>query len=393
MFTILSISNSIIKFASEFKLTSSQIGWLGAKLSHHEPFKSYSKNISDFVSNYWIELLWAGIFVFIVMGFIVCCISVIYQQEESVKTPEAHMNYELEKQSLANWGIICVVWFLVGSFFLYIRPLKEEPTYVLKAAEQKQPHLRFNSDVLAILKQSRLSTNNIENNNYMANTSKDNATPKIIEANPCNEVESHKKTETASKSCKSTSSDDIFDEWDEWDEPIVTSREIPCGWCNGTGECPSCRLRAFSGISIYTQYVCNMCFGSTICPKCNGLKTVTSTTIRHKDRTTLICGDYISESMGGAGIVVYSPNGKVTAYPGKDHCTSYNNSYRSSYDNICERCGGRKYESTPYEFAAASTSGARQPYHHNDGFDCPYCNLDNGHYHYPCSACQGSGRQ
>lgn len=58
----------------------------------------------------------------------------------------------------------------------------------------------------------------------------------------------------------------------------------------------------------------------------------------------------------------------------------------------CPDCNGKKYESTSYTYAAGSTGGVRQPYHHTGGSGCPYCSSTSDHYHYPCSECMGKGK-
>jgi len=72
-----------------------------------------------------------------------------------------------------------------------------------------------------------------------------------------------------------------------------------------------------------------------------------------------------------------------------------NSSSRSSSHasrEMCSKCGGRGYERTSYQYAAASSSGWMPPYHNSGGGSCPYCNYKTDHYHYPCSECRGYGQ-
>lgn len=55
----------------------------------------------------------------------------------------------------------------------------------------------------------------------------------------------------------------------------------------------------------------------------------------------------------------------------------------------CPTCNGKGYQSTAYEYAAASTHGAMPPYHNYSGTTCPHCNSKTDHYHYPCTTCWG----
>lgn len=67
------------------------------------------------------------------------------------------------------------------------------------------------------------------------------------------------------------------------------------------------------------------------------------------------------------------------------------NSSSYSSRSSCPKCHGRRYESTAYNYAAASASGWMPPYHHTRG-KCSYCNRTGDHYHYPCTECHGHGQ-
>ena len=168
----------------------------------------------------------------------------------------------------------------------------------------------------------------------------------------------------------------------------------PCIICHGSKTCAVCFGQGGVYNRAYNYWTtCTSCGGRKTCNFCNG--TGYSTFVSHTDAN----GNGYGASNSGytttrnaGGVVVTDPNGRSTVHSSGGSGTLERSSSTKS-TTTCSKCNGRKYESTSYQYAAASTSGVRQPYHHSGGTGCPYCNYVTDHYHYPCSNCMGTGRQ
>lgn len=173
------------------------------------------------------------------------------------------------------------------------------------------------------------------------------------------------------------------------------------------GICPSCR----------GARSCAMCYGSRQCTFCKGKGIIISAatgdvlgTCATCNRTGLcnvckgkgvcICneGDYPGYVIRGIKQVDNDGNVMLddkTDYSGRTESSKSSSrssaSRSSSAHGSCSKCGGRRYESTSYRYAPASTSGWAQPYHNTGGSSCPYCEEETDHYHHPCSGCRGFG--
>ncbi len=172
------------------------------------------------------------------------------------------------------------------------------------------------------------------------------------------------------------------------DGSMSTITVSPCIICHGSKICNVCfgagGRAGYGGI----WYGCPSCAGTCVCQYCRGEGVVrTSTFVDGSGSGYSNSTNGYSAQTNPGGTIVQSPNGKTSAYP-KGGSSS---SSRSS--GTCSACGGRKYQSQPYEHAAASASGWAQPYHSTSGSSCPYCKWVINHYHYPCNSCHGYGHK
>lgn len=164
----------------------------------------------------------------------------------------------------------------------------------------------------------------------------------------------------------------------------------PCNACKGTTRCNACYGTAVCAIckgqggivtSGYGRYIpCALCGQTGKCNLCKGTG-------------KCVCTNYDYPGYVPGSTLTTDANGRTIYYDGKsssENSSSSSSSSRSTRSS-CSKCGGRRYESTPYEYAAGSTAGWRQPYHNTSGSSCPYCNYKTSHYHYPCPECHGTG--
>lgn len=179
------------------------------------------------------------------------------------------------------------------------------------------------------------------------------------------------------------------------DGSLSTTEVKPCFACHGTKTCQACfgsggRWMSYTGM----YYPCTMCLQTGRCSACKGEGYITTTGYTKNGNSVLHSSNGYSAQGGPGGIIVTDPNGHSTGHltGGGEDYRNKTDSNKSSKSGVCPSCNGRKYDSTPYKYAAASTSGARQPYHHHSGARCTYCNSVTDHYHYPCSSCMGTGR-
>lgn len=151
-----------------------------------------------------------------------------------------------------------------------------------------------------------------------------------------------------------------------------------CTWCKGTGQCDACQYVAFAP-DVY-RGVCPMCHNLRVCTKCNGKRYMMSYGMM----------DHAGNgySIGEDGSIGVS-NGRLIG--GSSSSSSSSSGSSSGSRSTCPRCGGKRYQSQAYSYAAASLSGYAQPYHHHGGSGCPYCSSSSDHYHYPCNECAGHG--
>lgn len=160
-----------------------------------------------------------------------------------------------------------------------------------------------------------------------------------------------------------------------------------CGGCYGTAVCSICQGRGGIITAGYGNYIpCAACYQSGRCQICKGTgKCVCASS----DFPGYVPG---SNTLYGADGRIISTNSFRSG--GSSSSSSSSSSSRSSSHSsrgTCSKCGGRRYESTAYQHAAASGSGWAQPYHNSGGSSCPYCNYKTDHYHYPCTECRGFG--
>lgn len=179
------------------------------------------------------------------------------------------------------------------------------------------------------------------------------------------------------------------------DGKLYATSHMQCLWCHGTKVCGICHGnggiygRAYGG----TWYPCKSCLGNGVCSNCKGQGYIVSVSVTNPDGSgNLVSSNgYSVQSLGG-GHIVNSPHSGTSVYEGKGSRNSGSSARSSSSSrSSCPKCHGRRFESTAYDYAAASTSGWMQPYHHTGG-KCSYCSRVGDHYHYPCSECQGHGQ-
>lgn len=158
-----------------------------------------------------------------------------------------------------------------------------------------------------------------------------------------------------------------------------------CGNCYGTGLCTICGGRGGIITAGYGTYIpCAACGCTGKCGICKGAG-------------RCVCTNYEYPGYMPGSTIIIGPDGKVL-HNSRDYDSGSSSSYSSgsssgSSRGTCPKCGGRRYESTPYQYAAASAAGWAQPYHNAAGNSCPYCNYSTDHYHYPCSECHGFGHK
>lgn len=158
-----------------------------------------------------------------------------------------------------------------------------------------------------------------------------------------------------------------------------------CGNCYGTGLCTICGGRGGIVTAGYGTYIpCAACGCTGRCGICKGAG-------------KCACTNYEYPGYMPGSTIIIGPDGKVL-HNSRDYDNGSSSSYSSgsssgSSRGTCPKCRGRRYESTPYKYAAASTSGWAQPYHNAAGNSCPYCNYSTDHYHYPCTECHGFGHK
>ena len=174
-----------------------------------------------------------------------------------------------------------------------------------------------------------------------------------------------------------------------------------CAGCYGSGRCGICKGQGGIVTSGYGRYIpCGLCGSSGVCSLCRGSRrcactaaseypgyVVGSTSAITPDGTT------IRNTAGYNGrddkFVITPPGG--TSYTFDDERSTGSSSSRRSSSGSCSKCHGTKYDPQAMQYAAASTSGVRPPYHSKLGDHCPYCTSRADHYHYPCSGCMGTG--
>jgi len=152
-----------------------------------------------------------------------------------------------------------------------------------------------------------------------------------------------------------------------------------CASCHGTGQCGLCNGQGGIITPGYGQYIpCYLCRQTGVCNMCKGT-----------GRCFCQISDYPGYVIAGTSTIF--PNGEVISDKVDYNERDSDPRESSPSGGTCNKCHGRKYESTPYKHAAASISGWAQPYHNSAGSNCPYCNENSDHYHYPCSECRGFG--
>lgn len=156
---------------------------------------------------------------------------------------------------------------------------------------------------------------------------------------------------------------------------------VLCGNCHGTKICTICNGRGGIVSAGYGTYIpCMACGQTGKCGVCHGTG-------------KCVCSNSEYPGYMPGSTIVIGPDGKVI-YNSRDYDSSSSSSSSSSSRSsrgTCSKCGGKRYESTAYQYAAASSSGWAQPYHNTSGSSCPYCSRKTDHYHYPCSECRGFG--
>lgn len=178
---------------------------------------------------------------------------------------------------------------------------------------------------------------------------------------------------------------------------LLMQTVMPCISCRGSKVCTSCygqRGRwgpAFGG----TWYPCNLCGGTgqNHCIVCAGKGEIITTVYTEGDESYGFSSNGTTSKSNSAGTIVQTPYG-TKVYPNGEtnsSSTSTSSPKANSSRTTCTKCGGRRYETTSYSSAAASTHGWMQPYHNSIGSSCPYCNSSTDHYHYPCTECRGYG--
>lgn len=158
-----------------------------------------------------------------------------------------------------------------------------------------------------------------------------------------------------------------------------------CGNCFGNGTCTICGGRGGIITAGYGNYIpCAACVQTGRCGVCKGTG-------------KCVCANSEYPGYMPGSTIMVGPDGKVI-YNSRDYsggfsssASSSRSSSRSSSGGTCSKCGGRRFQSTPYRYAPASASGWMQPYHSYSGDSCPYCNTKTEHYHHPCTECRGYG--
>lgn len=162
---------------------------------------------------------------------------------------------------------------------------------------------------------------------------------------------------------------------------------VLCGNCHGMKMCTICNGRGGIVTAGYGNFIpCMACGRTGRCGVCHGTG-------------KCVCANSEYPGYMPGSTIIVGPDGQVV-YNSRDlesgsssSSSSRGSSYGSPRGGTCPKCGGRKYESTSYSYAAASTAGWAQPYHNSGGSPCPYCNYKTDHYHYPCSECRGFGHK
>ena len=174
-----------------------------------------------------------------------------------------------------------------------------------------------------------------------------------------------------------------------------------CAGCYGTGRCGICKGQGGIVTSGYGRYIpCGLCGSSGVCSLCRGSGRCACTAASEYPgyvigSTSAITpdGTTIRNTAGYNGrddkFVITPPGG--TSYTFDDERSTGSSSSRRSSSGSCSKCHGTKYDPQAMQYAAASTSGVRPPYHSKLGDHCPYCTSRADHYHYPCSGCMGTG--
>lgn len=166
---------------------------------------------------------------------------------------------------------------------------------------------------------------------------------------------------------------------------VACRGSVLCGNCRGTRMCTICNGQGGIITAGYGRYLpCAACGQTGRCGVCHGTG-------------KCVCANSEYPGYMPGSTIVVGPDGKVI-YNSRDYdsgssssASSSRSSSHSSSRGTCSKCGGRRYESTSYQYAAASSSGWMPPYHNSGGDSCPYCNYKTDHYHYPCSECRGYG--
>jgi len=159
-----------------------------------------------------------------------------------------------------------------------------------------------------------------------------------------------------------------------------------CNLCKGSKLCGFCEGKGHSvGIGTGIVRPCMACNQSGKCHYCGGTGKCECT----KKSAYPGYAIYEIKTLDGNGNVI---DDDVADYGNKSKSSSSNSSSsKTSSSKSCPKCSGRKFETQPYDYAPASTTGWMQPYHNHSGTKCSYCNRTDDHYHHPCSECRGFG--
>ncbi len=84
------------------------------RLSKHEPFKSIAHDISSFIADYWVLLLWIGILLFLVCAIFEIIGTIAYLRNDTDNRKE----YVSAKRELLVVSTIFATW-LIGGFFVF----------------------------------------------------------------------------------------------------------------------------------------------------------------------------------------------------------------------------------------------------------------------------------
>lgn len=152
--------------------------------------------------------------------------------------------------------------------------------------------------------------------------------------------------------------------------------------------------------TIKNEWLCHACMGSKKCNICQGTGNAYWIINRYHPCSACAATPGTCTTCQGTGYTSFTKTwkpGEAEAYlqarreVEAQYRQNGGSSSGSTGGGTCPRCGGRGFSGTSYEYAAASTSGWMQPYHHRGGSGCPHCSSARDHYHYPCTECHGYG--